>query len=135
MVANNPLDLVPRIMTCGRYVLDENGDPQPMPNLLTWAEWYEHRKERTDDWIVAKTKVGDVEVSTVFLALDHNHTGVGPPILFETMCFAGKRGEEFGDEEFFDRYATREEAKAGHERIVERVRQATAKPEQPPNTP
>jgi hypothetical protein len=35
-----------------------------------------------DPWCVAKTEIGAVTVSTVFLGLDHNHFGKGPPLLF-----------------------------------------------------
>jgi len=41
------------------------------------------------DRIVAKTDIdGEVEVSTVFLGLDHA-VWDGPPMLFETMIFGG----------------------------------------------
>lgn len=60
---------------------------------------------------VAKTAVGDAEVSTVFLGLDHSFAG-STPILFETMVLGGEHdGEQW-------RYATWAEAEAGHARIV-----------------
>lgn len=58
-----------------------------------------------------------VDVSTVFLALDHNYFG-GPPLLFETMIFGGPE-----DQEFQERWSTFQGAKAGHEAIV-RVRRS-----------
>lgn len=33
---------------------------------------------------------GDVQVSTVFLVIDHNSSDTGRPVLFETMIFGGK---------------------------------------------
>lgn len=39
----------------------------------------------TADRHVGETQVGPLIVSTVFLGLDHNHSGRGDPILFETM--------------------------------------------------
>ena len=36
---------------------------------------------------VAYDIVGPFEVSTVFLVIDYDHTGEGPPLLFETMVF------------------------------------------------
>ena len=64
---------------------------------------------------VAKTDVGDVSVSTVWLGLDHGHGG-GPPVIFETMVFGGPLdGEQ-------ERYSTEAEALAGHAAMVERVR-------------
>lgn len=50
-------------------------------------------------------------VSTVWLALDHNH-GYGPPVLFETMVF----GE--GDAQDCQRYGTELEARIGHTETV-----------------
>ena len=37
---------------------------------------------------VGENIYGDTRVSTVFLCIDHNHTGIGPPLLFETMIFS-----------------------------------------------
>lgn len=37
--------------------------------------------------IVKKTKINGVEVSTVFLGINHRFINDGPPILFETMIF------------------------------------------------
>jgi hypothetical protein len=46
--------------------------------------------EREIDTRVAFERVREgVEVSTVFLGVDHNFFGVGGPILFETMIFGG----------------------------------------------
>lgn len=55
-------------------------------------------------------------VSTVFLGLDHGW-GEGPPILFETMVFGGPLDQEM------ERYCTWDEAVAGHERWVQRVKE------------
>lgn len=55
---------------------------------------------------------GNLWVSTVFLGLDHNRFGDGPPHLFETMVFSG------GDEVHCERCSTWEEAEAQHHRIV-----------------
>jgi hypothetical protein len=72
------------------------------------------------DWddpscIVAKTDIGDIHVSTVFLGIDHNFSDDGPPLLFETMIFGGEH----------DRHQTRcstwEEAEAMHKAALELV--------------
>ena len=99
-----------------KYIL-VNGVPTPEPDLDKWASWFEKIGEGRR---VAKTVVGNVEVSTVFLGLDHNF-GEGPPILYETMVFGGPLDHEE------DRYSTAEEAKKGHEAMVERVRGANGK--------
>lgn len=59
-----------------------------------------------------------VEVSTVFLAIDHSF-GCSPPVLYETMVFAMPEFEEL---EGTARYSTRAEAEAGHEETVRRTR-------------
>ena len=64
---------------------------------------------------VAREEVGDVEVSTVFLSHDHNWTGEGDPILFETMVFGGEW------DGMCDRYHTYDQALAGHRSIVEKI--------------
>ena len=65
---------------------------------------------------VAKDKIGDVEISTVFLGLDHQF-GKGRPLLFETMVFGGELDQEM------DRYSTYEEAEKGHKFMVKRVKE------------
>ena len=67
---------------------------------------------------VAKTTVGEIEISTVFLAVDHRLSKAGPPILFETMVFGGELDQKQ------ERYSTWEEAEAGHKAMVKQVKQA-----------
>ena len=95
------------MLTEGKYILDENGNPKPEPDLMVWAEWFEKSQEKRR---VALTKIGDKEVSTVFLGMDHSF-GRGSLLLYETMVF----GDEDGIQE---RYSTKEEALAGHDKIV-----------------
>lgn len=96
-----------------QYILDEAGNALACPDLLTWARWYETAERHCAD-----TLVGSTRISTVFLGIDHRFHGDGPPILWETMIFGGPCNEEM------DRYSTRAEALAGHERMVDRVRAA-----------
>jgi FKBP-type peptidyl-prolyl cis-trans isomerase 2 len=74
------------------------------------------RSMMSPDRIVAKDKVDGIEVSTVFLGVDHNHHMEGTPILFETMVFGGELDEEQ------ERYHTYDEAVEGHKVMVERVK-------------
>lgn len=93
-------------MSLGRYILVGH-TPVRCDDLLEWAEW-EERALRDGSYVVAKTNVSSsVEVSTVFLGLDHQW-GDGPPILFETMIFGGPRNQTQW------RYATWDEAVDGH---------------------
>jgi hypothetical protein len=63
---------------------------------------------------VALTKIGDIEISTVWLGLDHQY-GDGAPLIFETM--------QFGGDSNFDceRWSTIDEAVAGHQAWVGRI--------------
>jgi hypothetical protein len=103
----------------GQFILDETGSPAQCDNIVKWGEWMaEHDDERR----VARTNIDGVDISTVFLGLDHN-SGNGPPLLFETMAFGGPNGI---DQEC-ERYTTREEAEAGHRRMCDRVAAALMK--------
>lgn len=86
-------------------------------NLHEWA-----RLHSDPDYIrVARepiiTPAGPATVSTVWLGLDHNFSGVGPPIIFETMVFGG--GEEWEDAQW--RYSTEAEALAGHQAAIDSI--------------
>jgi hypothetical protein len=74
---------------------------------------------RAQDRIVAKTffEKALTEVSTVFLALDHNHFGSGPPLLFETLVMGNILQDEMR------RYASWKEAEAGHHKICAQIRE------------
>ena len=66
---------------------------------------------------LARESAGHYTVSTVFLGLDHGHSG--PPVLFETMAFATESAA-FRDEQY--RYRTYEEAITGHKQLARRLR-------------
>lgn len=63
------------------------------------------------------TPAGPGTVSTVWLGLDHNFSGIGPPVIFETMIFGG--GEEWEDSQW--RYSTEAEALAGHQAAIDAI--------------
>jgi hypothetical protein len=98
------------------YTLDHNGDPK---ESSMWDACFllDDMNRRQ----VGKTWIGHVKVSTVFLTINHNLSGMGydpdgwedrTPILFETMIFGGRYNECQW------RYATRAEALKGHWRAV-----------------
>lgn len=98
---------------------------------MTWRQFYKLNPDKTTSPVdmngyadfllsefgiahkrVALTEMAPrVAVSTVFLGINHS-VGSGPPILFETMVF------ENGEEINMRRYATWQEAVAGHHKIV-----------------
>ena len=79
-------------------------DPVPVDDVRTWAAFFENLAARQ----VACIEADVVTVSTVFLGLDHNYSGVGAPILFETLVFGGAHDGEMW------RYATWKQAEHGH---------------------
>lgn len=103
----------------GEYYILKDHEPVAV-NMWEWSDWLNLPFEATRR--VAKTVVGEAEVSTVFLGVDHNWLGSGPPILFETMIFGGK-----GDEHQW-RYSTWEQAEAGHKAVVDALTNGTELP-------
>jgi hypothetical protein len=113
-------------------VLDsgEYYDRQGLPiTFLQWGDRFHNLNYRRVVW----TDLGPVQVSTVWLGIDHGW-GLGPPVIFETFIFCendqaltGADGEELIDT--WGRYRTIEEAIAGHEEAVRQVREAILPPE------
>lgn len=90
----------------GRYIL-RGREIVPCPDLMEWGSWMEEAER-----LIALTGNSALRVSTVFLGLDHNFWGDGPPVLFETMIFGGEHDQDQW------RYSTYEEAEAGHAKAV-----------------
>lgn len=92
-----------------QYVLGTDGrTPIRCDNFEMWCRERGRRRDEGDPWRVGLTKLPNgIEVSTVFLGLDHAW-GDGPPMLFETMVFGGS------NDEYCERYSTWDEAEAGH---------------------
>lgn len=113
------------------YILDGH-TPKPVENqnILQWAMAFE-----TMDRSVGNTIVGNYHVSTVFLGLDHNFFGPGPPVLFETCIFDDSKpvashfqpGEFYVESEVVWRGSTWEEAEAEHARVVSVLVEDTGK--------
>lgn len=110
---------------CWYYILDEDKEPVPEPDLTKWAEWFEssNRVVRRNTTSVTMKRgdqeknVGEITISTVFLGLDHSFTG-NPPLLFETMVFGGPLDQQQ------ERCSTWEGAEMMHEKMMERVKLA-----------
>jgi hypothetical protein len=102
----------------GHYILNDQGEPMEVnvdddAGLMHWAMWFDQANR-----IVKQERIGELEVSTIFLGLDHRF-GEGPPILWETLVFGGST------EEMLERCAgTREQAEAMHERMIAAVKAA-----------
>lgn len=70
------------------YTLDGNGEPVIETSLMKWVVAYGHALSDGGNGVISQ-EIGDSKVSTIFLGLDHNYSGKGPPILWETMVFGG----------------------------------------------
>jgi hypothetical protein len=96
------------------YVLDAGNrvvDAGPMLDPRALRRFAAFRGD-PDRWIVAKTGNDEIEVSTVFLGVDHRLMGAGPPLVFETMVF--RRGASDG----CVRCSTWAQAEANHRDMV-----------------
>lgn len=91
------------------YVL-KDGEPVVEPDREKWARQFSNPSR-----FLFRDRKGTLWVSTVFLGVDHNLTGQGPPVLFETVVF-GPTGETLD----MNRYETLEQAKAGHKEFCRR---------------
>ncbi len=91
------------------YILDGK-NVIPCQDILEWGKTFESQNR-----VVAKYKINNLEVSTVFLGIDHG-SGIGAPIVFETMVFGGDLDMET------ERYSTWEEAEKGHTLMVKKVK-------------
>jgi hypothetical protein len=86
-----------------KYYILKGKVPIVVNDVIEWGKWFEKADRHVD-----KTKITDkIEVSTVFLGLDHAFIS-GTPLLFETMIFGGKH------DGYQERYTTWDEAEAGH---------------------
>ena len=126
------------------YVLDGH---TPVPcNILQFGVFMEQQNRQ-----VAHEHVGPYLISTVFLGVDHAFGG-GPPILFETMTFSEHApqisfdggtiktsvqspllNDAYPDLGICRRYATWEQAEAGHRevvKLVERFQETGVMPEE-----
>jgi hypothetical protein len=93
----------------GIYTLDENENPVEVENIYDFEPF---------GWPQIVTEERGFTVSTVFLGIDHNMTGEGSPVLWETMVFDENRNGVFQE-----RYTSADQARRGHEQIVTALQQ------------
>lgn len=92
--------------------LDANDKPVPVDREdVDWG----------NRWHIRSYPMQGMQVSTIFMAIDHNY-GDGPPVLFETMAFSvDKNGcvditepSQHPWHEYQERYTTKRRAENGH---------------------
>lgn len=92
----------------GHYILNSDHTTVEVSELK-WTNWMRFNSRR-----VAHDTILGVEISTVFLGIDHNYDIVGAPVLFETLTFGLPE-----ESQITNRYCTWAEAVDGHERTKE----------------
>jgi hypothetical protein len=96
----------------GLYILNDAGEPVHVTDPVEWATWFEANKFSRH---VGDDRLGDMHVSTVFLAIDEAY-GNGTPVLYETRVFGGPLDQKR------ETYHTKADAAVGHARWLDRVR-------------
>jgi len=93
----------------GMYIL-KGKKAVPCLDARRWGKWIENVNK-----VVARKTIGNCNISTVFLGLDHSYEA-GKLLLFETLVFGGPLSDEM------ERYTTCDEAVIGHKAMVKRVK-------------
>jgi hypothetical protein len=107
-----------------RYFILRDGEVIEEPDHVTWASWYEATYESVRE--VARTQTANAVISTRFHPISMGLNAEAPALLFETRVTGGWMDDQG------DRFATIDEAKAGHDAWVEHVRTIEKENEIPP---
>lgn len=86
---------------------DRDGNPT---TVHEWARRFEDTRYKR----IAYDETPSGDISTVWLGLDHRFDD-GPPLIFETIVFDRDSGN---DDNEMRRYATEDEARAGHAELL-----------------
>lgn len=111
------MDTSKRAILVGDKVYEPSSDLEYDDHLRFREELIKSSKGKEDPALVAKDKIGNVTISTVFLYTDHSFTPLEPSLYFETLIFGGELDGEG------DRYTTYNEAYIGHRKFVQKVKQ------------
>lgn len=116
------------------YILNSDRVAIPVDDVETWNVWLNAHWD-TDRRVAMNIIAPDISVSTIFLAIDHSFGFSKLPILFETAVWdTRKHATKLPDgtlrlnASLSDqiRYATYDEALAGHNAICEKLRNIIA---------
>jgi hypothetical protein len=92
---------------------DREGNPI---SIEQWRLLFEDKRYQ----ILKQTQIGTLQVSTIWLGVDHNwdtymHNLDQRPLIFETMIFGSEEEKQW-------RYASEQEALAHHDELCEQIR-------------
>lgn len=89
------------------YILKEK-----KPIMVDYEDWVKWIKSNHPNRKVKQTQFNGGMVSTIFLGIDHNFSGFGEPLVFQSLVIGGiNDGNSI-------RFTTWEEAEKGHEVMV-----------------
>lgn len=108
----------------GRYFILRDGEVIEEPDYSTWFAWFESAYKDVE--LIAESRLGASTVSTRFLALSMTLDQDSPPMVFETTVNGGWLDNRR------ERFSSLEEATAGHENWVRRVKESDEENELPP---
>ena len=74
------------------YILNAYQRLLRVNDVETWARWFESAHQ-TGQRFIKQNRMNGILISTIFLGIDHNFYGSGPPILWETMIFGLYRAD------------------------------------------
>lgn len=99
-----------------QWMLNANREPIPIPTGLAWARWMHQEGQSGGLRVIARDEWDDgTFLSTIFIGVDMSF-GMGPPLLWESMAFYPDDRERPQR-----RYASKEEALAGHEEMFAEI--------------
>jgi hypothetical protein len=101
----------------------DNGLVIACPDQAEWVKWVRKSLSNGEHWIV-EDNIEGFYISTEFLGINHNVTGTGPPLWFETMVFRESAKGNLGVKITYGtvQYSTMTEALTGHVLICEKVK-------------
>ncbi|MBV9577765.1 MAG: hypothetical protein JO057_04150 [Chloroflexi bacterium] len=105
-----------------RYVLDDEDNPVRQDDPQIWKAFMQDGRRRR----VAFDEAGKWTVTTLFMGIDHDLVGNGPPVLWKTSVVGP---QPWGG--FSCWYSSRWKALSQHDQVAEAVRRGQDLPEKP----
>jgi hypothetical protein len=92
-------------------------------NRSKWVAWMKEA-HAAGTLIIAQDSIEGFQVATIFLGIDFNEGGIGPPLWFETVVFRRSTDGSLGFQTRSDafQYRTAVDAFAGHVAVCQEVR-------------
>jgi hypothetical protein len=107
----------------GPFAILHHGSVVLCSNRSKWVDWMKEA-HAAGTLIIAQDAVEEFQVATIFLGIDFNEGGIGPPLWFETVVFRRSTDGSLGLQTKSDafRYRTAVDAFVGHVAVCQEVR-------------